>query len=227
MEDILIRNIPAISEDEQFTLKSKSVAVIGCGGLGGYAIEYLARLGIGKITAVDGDVFCESNLNRQLLSNQKTIGQHKADIAIAHIASINPEIEAISINEYLTEETAYNLVKDVDIVFDALDNTESRLVLEDVCEQANVTLIHGAVQGWNLQVAVVGPGSNILHSIYKESKHQDDPASKTCLCPTPACCAAIQISEAIKVLLGRESSLNGQLLMMDLQTMEINIIHMK
>lgn len=223
-----MRNIPAISEDEQKMLQSKRVAVIGCGGLGGYAIEYLARLGVGHIIAVDGDTFCESNLNRQLLSSTETIGQSKADVAVARIHAINPEIEAVSINKFLTADDAADLVSKVNLVIDALDNVESRLILEDVCEKEEVTFIHGAVQGWNLQVSVVRPGTKVLHNIYKAdrkvpSTHEaskEDPLSKSCLCPTPACCAAIQVSEALKLLLGRDSSLDGKMLFMDLQTMD-------
>lgn len=227
MEEKYSRNIPAISEEEQNILKDKTVAVIGCGGLGGYSIEYLARLGVGHIIAVDGDIFSESNLNRQLLSTSDTIGKAKADAAVARIHSINSEIEATAVNEFLTADTAATLVKGTDLVIDALDNVESRLILEDVCEEANVAIIHGAIQGWILQATVVEPGSKTLHSLYKDKKTDDSPESKTCLCPTPACCAAIQVSEALKLLLNRESSLNGNVLYMDLQTMESYMIPMK
>lgn len=232
MTERYIRNIPAISAEEQDLLKSKSVIVIGCGGLGGYAIEYLARLGVGHITAVDGDVFCESNLNRQLLSSTETLGQPKATAAVARIHTINPEVEAIAVNVFLTADRASELVSKVDVVIDALDNVESRLILEDVCEKVNIPIIHGAVQGWNLQATVVLPGSRVLHNLYKadskanssESIAHESPntslESKACLCPTPACCAAIQVSEALKILLGRESALNGNMLFMDLLTME-------
>ena len=239
MEERYARNIPAISEDEQNILNAKTVIVIGCGGLGGYAIEYLARLGVGKIIAVDGDVFSESNMNRQLLCTTDSLGKSKAEIAVARINAINPAIEAVSICEYLTAESAAELVAGVDLVIDSLDNVESRLILEDVCENAGVTFIHGAVQGWTLQASVVTPGSRVLHSLYRASdsnSKKTDSASadvagvtgnteehssvKTCLCPTPACCASIQVAEAIKNLLGRESSLTGQVLFMDLQTME-------
>ena len=72
------RNIPAISPEEQAALKDKKVLVLGCGGLGGYIIENLLRMGVGAITAVDGDSFDESNLNRQLLAAEKTLGINKA-----------------------------------------------------------------------------------------------------------------------------------------------------
>lgn len=229
--------MPAISADEQDILKRKSVLVVGCGGLGGYAIEYLARLGIGHITAVDGDVFCESNLNRQLLSSSANIGKSKSSEAATRIAAINPEIDVKAVSDFLTANNAAELLNGVDIVIDALDNVEARLVLEDACEAARITIVHGAVQGWNLQATVVLTGSKTLHKLYKADTNtpaagevsrtpvtheasKEDPLAKSCLCPTPACCAAIQVSEALKILLGRKSSLDGNMLFMDLQTME-------
>ena len=220
--------MPAITADEQALLQNKSVLVVGCGGLGGYAIEYLARLGIGHLTAVDGDVFCESNLNRQLLSSSENIGKSKSTEAAARVAAINPEIEINAITEFFTADNAAEILKGIDIVIDALDNVESRMALEDACETAGITIVHGAVQGWNLQVTMVSPGSKILHNLYKADNaapatheaSKDNPEAKSCLCPTPACCAAIQVAEALKILLGRGSSLNGNILFMDLQTAE-------
>ena len=68
MDERYSRNLPAVSEEEQAVLARRRVLVAGCGGLGGYLIEYLARMGVGEITAVDGDLFEPSNLNRQLLA---------------------------------------------------------------------------------------------------------------------------------------------------------------
>lgn len=215
-------------------LRDRSVLVVGCGGLGGYAIEYLARLGVGHITAVDGDVFSESNLNRQLLSTTDNIGRSKASEASARVSAIDPKIRFNAVAEFLSEENAAKLLQGIDIVIDALDNVGSRLVLEDACEAAGITIVHGAVQGWNLQAAVVAPGSRTLHKLYKadsqasraQSDSAETPESKSCLCPTPACCAAIQVAEALKLLLGRESTLTGNMLFMDLQTMESYTIPM-
>ena len=74
MENRYLRNIPALSERECLLLQNKRVAVVGCGGIGGYLIELLSRLGVGYIKAIDPDVFDESNLNRQLLLEQSLIG---------------------------------------------------------------------------------------------------------------------------------------------------------
>jgi tRNA A37 threonylcarbamoyladenosine dehydratase len=77
MEERYFRNLGAISEEEIAALHTKRVCVIGCGGLGGYVIEFLSRIGIGTLTAVDGDCFVLSNLNRQLF-NEEHIGKNKA-----------------------------------------------------------------------------------------------------------------------------------------------------
>ncbi|MBR6653298.1 MAG: ThiF family adenylyltransferase, partial [Oscillospiraceae bacterium] len=86
------RNIPAISPEEQDTLKGKKVLVLGCGGLGGYIIENLLRMGVGAITAVDGDSFDESNLNRQLLATEKTLGTNKAIAAAQRANAVNSQV---------------------------------------------------------------------------------------------------------------------------------------
>ena len=247
MNNIYTRNIPAISAEEQEILSTRSVLVVGCGGLGGYAVEYLSRLGVGRIVAVDGDSFSETNLNRQILSQTATLGKSKSEVAVERVHSINPDIEAIAVSDFLTADNAQSLLEGIDLTIDALDNVSARLILEDACAKAGINIVHGAVQGWNLQATVVLPGSNTLHSLYKASENdanpasdsssaqdshqdnaqdsyqdnaQDSPESKTCLCPTPACCAAIQAAEALKLLIGRESSLSGQMLFADLQTME-------
>ena len=113
------RNIPALSEAECAALRGKSVAVIGCGGLGGYLIEYLARIGIGMIRCIDGDVFEESNLNRQLLSMPALLGTGKAQAAAQRIAQINPQVQAQTFPVFLTQANAKSLIADCDAVLDA------------------------------------------------------------------------------------------------------------
>ena len=98
------RNIPALSEAECALLCSKTVAVIGCGGLGGYLIEYLTRIGVGSIRCVDGDVFEESNLNRQLLSSPALLGTGKAAAATARIREINPHVQAEALPVFLDHD---------------------------------------------------------------------------------------------------------------------------
>jgi len=223
MKERYSRNIPAISEIDMNKLMNSHVLVVGCGGLGGYIIEYLARLGIGSITAVDGDVFSESNLNRQILSTCKNIGLSKADAAKERVVAINPDMEIIAVPEFFTENNADKLLKDIDIVIDALDNIESRFLLEDAAERVGVPIVHGAIDGWNIQAMLIKPGSRLLHQMYTDK----NTSSKTALSFTPAICAGIQVSTAVSYLCDGESPLDGGLFISSIKDLESNIINLK
>ena len=190
------RNIPAISEDDQQLLATKRVLVVGCGGLGGYVIEYLARLGIGELTVTDGDCFEESNFNRQLLSSVPKLGCSKAKAAAERLTQINPDVRVTAVEARFDIDNADELVSGQDLVIDALDNVTSRLLLEDVCAVHGVTIVHGAIQGWSVQTAVVRPGSGLLHRLYGP---QGAAPGKTSLSFTPAFCAAVEVAEAVKL----------------------------
>ncbi len=220
MEERFSRNVPAISEEEQLMLKDKKAVVIGCGGLGGYVIENLVRLGVGYLTVVDGDKFDISNLNRQILSTEDTLGMPKAVVAAMRAKKVCPFAEVEAITEFFTSENAQRILEGADVVIDALDNVASRLLLEEKCTQLGITIVHGAVEGWNAQVAVVPAGNGMLSRLYKNGVS----GSKTCLGFTPAFCASIQSAQALKVLCGRKSVLEGKLLLASLNSMDFNII---
>jgi len=215
------RNYPSISEDDQEILKTKCVAVIGCGGLGGHIIDCLARIGIGKLILIDCDNFSESNLNRQLLSTEENLGKPKADEAKKRVKSVNSNIETIVVNQMLNKENAGKILSKADIVIDALDNIEGRLIAEDACEKLNLYFIHGAVSGWCAQASTVAPGSHFLEKLYPQGVKVSPPSV---LSFVPDFAASIQVSETIKVLLGKEAELEGKLLLADLSNMSFNII---
>ena len=215
------RNIGTITIEEQQLLKTKSVCVIGCGGLGGGVIENLVRMGVGRLTVVDGDSFDVSNLNRQVLSNEGNLGKSKALEAAEQMHQINGEVEIKPIEGLLSADNAREIIGGCDVVVDALDNVEARLALEDACDVEEIPLIHGAISGWNGQVGVVMPGSGILHQIYESDMEDGSPTNPSF---TPAVVSALQASETIKVLLGREESLRNKLLMIDLLDHEYEVI---
>lgn len=215
------RNIGTITIEEQQLLKTKSVCVIGCGGLGGGVIENLTRMGVGHLTVVDGDSFDVSNLNRQVLSNEGNLGKSKAIEAIEQMSKINSEITLIAIEDLLNAENAGSIIDGCDVVVDALDNVDARLALEDACAAEGVPLVHGAISGWNGQVGVVMPGSGILHQIYEGDTQDNSPTNPSF---TPAVISALQASETIKILLGREEILRNKLLMIDLLDHEYEVI---
>ena len=194
------RNIPALSEAECALLHAKTVAVIGCGGLGGYLIEFLARLGIGSILCVDGDIFQKSNLNRQLLSTVSLLGTNKAQAAANRVKAINPDVHVKAISAFLNEENARMIIKGCDAVLDALDNIPSRRILAQACRTEKIPYIYGAIAGWVAQAAIYMPEDNWIEKLYPEDVVIKD---KSALSFIPALCAAMQVSLCTKVLTGR------------------------
>ena len=200
MEPRYARNIPALTEAECEILKQKKVLVVGCGGLGGHIIDQLARIGIGSIRAVDGDIFEETNLNRQLLSSVPLLGVSKAKAAADHIARVNPDIGADSVEAFLTEDNASQLLASYDVVLDALDNIPSRKILAAACEKAGIPYVYGAISGWVSQAAISMPGDRLVELLYPEDTVLRD---KSVLSFAPALCAAMQTALCVKLLVGR------------------------
>lgn len=220
MERRYLRNIPAISQAEQAILVGKTVAVIGCGGLGGHLIELLCRMGIGAIRVVDGDVFEESNLNRQLLSTMGTLGTSKAQAAAERIRTISPETAVTVYPVFLDENNAAGIVGGCDAVLDALDSPQARRILAKACEVAQIPYIFGAISGWVAQAAVSMPGDRLMEKLFPEDTVLGD---RSVLSFTPALCAALQASLCLKFLLGRPAE-HGKILYADLLDLEFEYI---
>lgn len=216
------RNIPALSEEECNTLLSKRVLVVGCGGLGGHLIDLLARIGVGFLRVVDGDVFEPSNLNRQLLSEVPLLGVSKARAAAARVSRVNPEISVEAVDSFLTEKNARRLLLSCDVVLDGLDNIESRRILAEECQRAGIPYIYGAVNGWVAQAAISMPGDHLVEKLYPEGSVLKN---KSVLSFTPALCASMQVALCVKLLTGRPVE-TGKLYYFDLLNQEFESIPM-
>lgn len=217
------RNMPALSAEECAVLGQKHVCVVGCGGLGGFLIEILARIGVGAMTVVDGDVFDVTNLNRQLLCEETLLGTKKAEAAAARVSKINSDVKIKAVTEFLTMENGSQLLEDCDLVIDALDNIDSRRILADVCAKKDLFLVHGAIGGWFAQITVVAPGSGVLDKLYPPKAQVPNKGNPSF---TPAVCASIQATEAVKLLCGKPSTLLDKLLLIDLRTLEFTKINL-
>ena len=216
------RNVPALSEEECNILLGKRVLVVGCGGLGGHLIDMLARIGVGMLRVVDGDVFEPSNLNRQLLSEVPLLGVSKAKAAAAKISRVNPEISVEAVDSFLTEKNVRRLLLFCDVVLDGLDNIESRRILAKECERAGIPYIYGAVNGWVAQAAISMPGDHLVEKLYPEGSVLKN---KSVLSFTPALCASMQVSLCVKLLTGRQVE-TGKLYYFDLLNQEYETIPM-
>ncbi len=206
------RNHPAISPAEQEILASKRVLVAGCGGLGGYTIEFLGRIGVGRLTVVDGDVFSDSNLNRQLLSTHETLGRPKPVCALERLHSVNPNVEVLPVCTFISEENAEALLEGNDVAIDALDNGPSRVILAKAARILGIPLVSGAISGWRGRVFVLRPDD--LPADFLWSGDSGIPSGN--LCFTASCTASVQAAETVKLLLDRPGLLHGRFLEIDL-----------
>ncbi|MFA7076853.1 MAG: HesA/MoeB/ThiF family protein [Syntrophomonas sp.] len=221
------RNVHAISIDEQYRLFNSRVAVIGCGGLGGYVIEELARMGVGCITAWDYDYFEEHNLNRQLNAQFDNLGQSKVEAAARRVKKINPAVEFIGLPRKFEEQTGKDFLTGIQVVIDALDNITTRMMLADICRNLNIPLVHGAIGGWYGQVTTQFSGDNTLEQLYgKNQNTRGIEVDQGILSFVPAMVASLQVAEAIKILLGRGDLLRGKVMFINLLDMDIEIMEL-
>jgi molybdopterin/thiamine biosynthesis adenylyltransferase len=220
------RNREAISVMDQLTLFRSSVAVIGCGGLGGYIVEELARLGVGRLVVIDPDLFEEHNLNRQLFSSPANLGQAKVEAAAARVNAVNPAVTLVPVQAALSLENGAGLLGGCQAAVDALDTIQVRLELADVCAGLNIPLVHGAIAGWYGHVTTQFPGDDTLQTIYR-SRKAGKGVEQTLGNPsfTPALVASLEVAEVCKLLTGQGTTLRGRQLMIDLFSMEMHAIN--
>ncbi len=220
------RNMGTLTPAEMLKLQDANVAVVGCGGLGGYVLEMLGRLGVGSLTAIDGDVFEESNLNRQLLSQMGLLGTSKAVAARERMREINPEISVKAIHQWLTTENAPFLLRGHDVIVDALDTIDARLILQQAAASLGIPLVHGAIGGWYGQVTVILPGDRTLDRLYGNGTRSGVEKQLGNPSFTPALVASIEAAEVVKLLIGRGESLRNKVLRIDLLEQEYTLIEL-
>jgi tRNA A37 threonylcarbamoyladenosine dehydratase len=142
MQNQFSRTELLIGKDALERLKSFKVAVFGLGGVGGNAVEALARSGIGELDIVDNDKICESNINRQLFATHKTIGEYKVDAARARIQEINPNCVVTIHNTFYSPETSNNFDFSLyDYVIDAIDSVSGKIELVVQAKKTNTPII--------------------------------------------------------------------------------------
>jgi molybdopterin/thiamine biosynthesis adenylyltransferase len=219
------RNRKTISIKEQAKLFRSHVAVVGCGGLGGYVIEELARIGVGRITGIDPDVFEEHNLNRQLYSTPENLGRPKVEAAHERVSKINPAVTFIPQKVAFSKLNGFDLLQGVDVVVDALDTIPVRMELAEISAELDAPMVHGAIGGWYGHVATQFPGEDILRKIYSrsiQSKGIETGLGNPSF--TPAVVASLEVSEVCKILIGHGTTLNNRKLHINLLDMEMEEI---
>ena len=204
----------------QQKLKAARVLVIGAGGLGSPAIQYLAAAGVGTIGVVDDDEVSLSNLQRQVLHATDDVGRPKVESAKDATARINPHVALIGHATRIVDDNADALLADYDLVLDGCDNFPTRYLVNAAAARARVPLVSAAIGRWEGQISVFRPwaGGPCYQCVFPEA-----PAPGL----VPACAeagvlgalagvmGAMQAAEAVKVITGAGEPLDGRLLIYD------------
>jgi molybdopterin/thiamine biosynthesis adenylyltransferase len=215
-----VRNLNTFSMADQRCLLTKTAAVVGLGGLGGVVVEILARIGVGALTLMDGDIFDSSNLNRQLCSRVGNLGGSKAVAAAERVGEINPGVNVRAHHAFLTAANASNLLGRPDVVVDCLDTIQARFILQDAAKRLAVPMVSAAIAGENGQVMTILPGDAGLAQIYGPAQQAPQRGVETTLGNLPTTVfsvAALEARETIKLLLNQKPFLSQRLLIADLR----------
>ncbi len=151
------RNFSALSTQDQEKLLKSAVLVIGCGGLGGYVLEILARIGVGRLIFADGDRFEQTNLNRQILATTENLGKNKAKVAKHRIEKIAPYCKPMALEYFIGPSDISKYARSVELIVDAVDGVETKVQLIKQCQGAMIPVVTGAVAGFEGFVSSVLP----------------------------------------------------------------------
>ena len=195
--------------------------VVGCGALGSFAIDQLARAGVGTLTLVDRDIVESTNLQRQTLYTLEdvTCARPKADAAAARIQAIDPDVTVHPVVEHFDSENALELLRGVDLVLDGLDNFPGRYLLNDACVHDGIPWVHGGAVGTQGSSLVVLPGKTpCLRCLFPDPPPTG--STPTCdtagvLAPAVATVASHQVLQALKILVGAHASVETGLIAWD------------
>ncbi|MBG29486.1 MAG: thiamine biosynthesis protein ThiF [Opitutae bacterium] len=221
-------SLPEIGVDGQEKLKQGSVLVIGSGGLGCPALQYLAAAGAGRIGIVDFDVVEASNLQRQTLFGYEDLDRPKAEAAAERLKQLNPHVEIVPRVERFTVENALSLVEGYDVVLDGSDNFPTRYLVNDACVMAGKPLAFGSIFKFEGQVSVFnfdgGPTYRCLFPDCPNPKDVPNCAEIGVFGVLPGIIGSMQAVEVIKIITGVGEPLSGKLLVFDALTMRSQLI---
>lgn len=218
--------LPEVGEAGQARLLASRVLIVGAGGLGCPAAQYLAAAGIGTLGLVDFDRVDLSNLQRQILYGIADVGRPKVEVARARVAALNPDVQVDAYDERLRAANVLDLFSRYDLVLDGSDNFATRYLVNDAAVRLGKTVVHGAVLRFEGQASVFVPGAGPCYRCL----HPEPPppgAVPSCaeggvLGVVPGLVALVQATEAIKLVAGLGEPLVGRLLTIDALAMRFD-----
>lgn len=204
----------------QKALKNAKVLVIGAGGLGAPVLQYLAAAGVGTIGVIDDDSVENANLQRQVIHKDASIGMPKVFSAKQEMEAQNPFVTVRPYHRRLTEDIAFDLVAEYDLVLDGTDNFDTRYLVNRACVAAGVPLISGALSQWEGQLSVFHPAKSApcYQCVFPQAPAAHlapSCAEAGVIGPLPGVIGAMMATEAVKLITGAGAPLRGQMLIYD------------
>lgn len=221
--------LPEIGIEGQKKLNNAKVLVIGAGGIGSPLLLYLAAAGIGHIGIFDHDVVELTNLNRQIIHDSSKVGVEKVHSAKQVLEQLNPNIQVDIYESKLERELALSVVKEYDIIVNAVDNLETRYMLNDVCVELRKPLIEGSIFHFEGQIMFISPEDDgaCYRCLYPEPLEQPKKQEFGVIGVTPGFVGVLQAMEVIKYILQIGASLKNRLIYFDLLSTKIQEIEIK
>jgi len=215
--------IPGFEEDGQEALLGANLLLIGVGGLGCAAAQYLVGAGIGRITLVDDDRVELTNLPRQILHKEASVGQPKVESARQQLSQLNSACQITALAQRLSAEQLTDAVQQHDLVVDCCDNLDTRQLLNQICYANQTPLVSGAAIRCEGQVSSFSmqPGAPCYQCMSRHFGEQQLSCMQSgVLAPVVGIIGATQALEAIKLLTGYGQPLVGRILLLDGSSME-------
>lgn len=222
--------MPDVGSAGQRKLLGSSVLIVGAGGLGSPIAMYLAVAGVGKIGIVDFDVVDVSNLQRQILHQQKDVGRPKVESAKETLEAYNPDLEVVIHEEPITSDNAMDIIPDYDVIVNGADNFQARYLVNDASYLAGKPLVDGSILLFDGQASTYIPGNGCYRCIFPEPPPPGEVpscAEAGVLGALPGMIGTIQATEVIKVILGAGEPLSGRLLIIDALSMDFRVLKVR
>ena len=224
--------LPEIGIEGQQRLLDAHALLIGAGGLGSPAALYLASAGVGTLTICDGDTVDLTNLQRQIVHREDSVGTNKVDSARATLHAINPRVTIHAVAERVAGARLEALVAAADVVLDGSDNFATRHAVNRACVTARKPLVSGAGVRFDGQLAVFNlraPDSPCYACLFPEAGENEEMrcAVMGVFAPLVGIIGAMQAAESLKILAGIGEPLSGRLLLLDALTMDVRTVRLK
>ena len=224
--------LPQLGIEGQERFRRSHALIVGAGGLGSPVALYLASAGVGTLTICDSDTVDLTNLQRQIVHRNDSIGTPKAESAQRTLATINPEVKVNALAERIAGARLDELVHGADIVIDCSDNFATRHAINRACVAHRKPLVSGAGVRFDGQIAVFDlrdPRSPCYHCLFPEHGENEDMrcAVMGVFAPLTGIIGSMQAAEALKLIAGIGASLDGRLLLLDALTMEWRSVRLK